>query len=149
MGKPEGGGAAARRWPRWGDGLGGGRPCTRKGRSLRPLFAPPSFFSSFIRTRHFPALLLPPGTIPSLPPLPPLQVFPQGLSGLLFGGFKGEVWIQPGEASSQGALYRDKAAGQPPKPEGAISLVLGEASGLARQGGGAGQGSAAAAPCGD
>ena len=56
-------------------------------------------------------------------------MFPQGLSGLLFGGFKGEVWIQPGEAPSQGALYRNKAAGQPPKPEGAISLVLGEGCG--------------------
>ena len=67
-------------------------------------------------------------------------MFPQGLSGLLFGGFKGEVWIQPGEAPSQGALYRNKAAGQPPKPEGAISLVLGEGWGRGRVGGRGGQG---------
>ncbi|KAG1656430.1 hypothetical protein FOA52_009645 [Chlamydomonas sp. UWO 241] len=51
------------------------------------------------------------------------QVFPQGLSGLLFGGFCGEVWIEPGKEATQGHLYREKATGK--KKDGAVSLVLG------------------------
>lgn len=53
------------------------------------------------------------------------QVFPSGYSGLLFGGFAGEVWIQPGKEGSQGALYRaKKQAGEAIGP-GSVSLVLG------------------------
>ncbi|GAX81191.1 hypothetical protein CEUSTIGMA_g8624.t1 [Chlamydomonas eustigma] len=59
------------------------------------------------------------------------EVFPEGLAGLLFGGFKGEVWIQPGKPASKAKLYKDKAAGNVPKPEGAVSLVLGAGNQLA------------------
>lgn len=55
------------------------------------------------------------------------QVFPQGYSGLLFGGFVGEVWIEPGKECTQGALYRSKknkmAGGG--GGEGSVSVVLG------------------------
>ena len=80
---------------------------------LRPSPPPHPLLSSLIR--------------PSQPLSPPssLQVFPQGLSGLLFGGFKGEVWIQPGAQPTRGALYRDKEAGRALNPEGTVSLVLG------------------------
>lgn len=63
--------------------------------------------------------------LPSPTPIT-LQVFPRGMLGLLFAGFKGEVWIQPGEQLSQGQLYREKVQGRVPKPMGAVSLVLGE-----------------------
>jgi len=38
---------------------------------------------------------------------------------LLFWGFRGEVWLQPGEAATQGLVYRQKPAG------GRVALVLG------------------------
>lgn len=34
-------------------------------------------------------------------PLPPLQVFPRGLMGALFPGFRGEVWMEPGKPATQ------------------------------------------------
>lgn len=51
---------------------------------------------------------------------PALQVFPQGAVALLFGGFRGEVWMQPGHAAAQGALYRSDS----PRHAG-VSVVLG------------------------
>lgn len=52
------------------------------------------------------------------------KVFPTNLyDALLFGGFQGEVYIEPGKQASQGALYRQKAAGQ--RPAGGVALVLG------------------------
>jgi hypothetical protein len=44
---------------------------------------------------------------------------------VFFPNFVGEVWIQPGQEPSQGALYRAKQQGQ--LGEGGVSLVLGEA----------------------
>lgn len=52
------------------------------------------------------------------------KVFPATmLEGLLFGGFTGEVYIEPGQAATQGALYRTKASGE--RSEGGVALVLG------------------------
>lgn len=51
------------------------------------------------------------------------EVFPMGPVGLLFGSFKGEVWIKPGKPATQGEVYRNKAAGV--KKEGGVALVLG------------------------
>lgn len=52
------------------------------------------------------------------------QVFPADtFDALLFSGFKGEVYIEPGKEPTQGALYRKKAEGQ--RPEGGVALVLG------------------------
>lgn len=52
------------------------------------------------------------------------KVFPANFyDSLLFSGFIGEVYIEPGKEASQGALYRQKAAGQ--RPEGGVALVLG------------------------
>lgn len=42
---------------------------------------------------------------------------------LLFLGFRGEVWLEPGKPASQGRIYRDKAAGR--YPAGRVTLVLG------------------------
>ena len=48
------------------------------------------------------------------------QVFPTNLQDrALFTGFSAEVWMEPGQAATQGAIYRDK-----PKA-GKVSLVLG------------------------
>lgn len=52
------------------------------------------------------------------------DVFPLGLESLLFGGFRGEVWIQPGQEPSQGSLYRSQEKGEAPESKG-IGLVLG------------------------
>jgi len=53
-----------------------------------------------------------------------VRVFPTDKwDGLLFSGFTGETWIEPGKPASQGAIYRDKAAGN--AGTGAVSLVLG------------------------
>ncbi|DBB03304.1 hypothetical protein WJX82_011741 [Trebouxia sp. C0006] len=51
------------------------------------------------------------------------DVFPLGLEGILYGGFKGELWMQPGKEPTQGAIYRTKAKGL--KSHGGVSLVLG------------------------
>lgn len=52
------------------------------------------------------------------------KVFPANIfDSLLYSGFQGEVYIEPGKEASQGALYRKKAAGQ--RPEGGVALVLG------------------------
>lgn len=48
------------------------------------------------------------------------QVFPSGwMEHLLWKGFRAEVWIQPGQPLSQGAVYRQKPA------QGRLALVLG------------------------
>jgi len=48
------------------------------------------------------------------------QVFPGGwMEHLLWKGFRAEVWIQPGQPLSQGAVYRQKPA------QGRLALVLG------------------------
>ena len=53
-----------------------------------------------------------------------VQVFPTDTwDGLLFAGWKGETWIEPGKPASQGAIYRAKAAGE--SGEGRVELVLG------------------------
>lgn len=51
------------------------------------------------------------------------DVFPLGLEGILYGGFKGELWMEPGKEPTQGGIYRTKAKGM--KPQGGVSLVLG------------------------
>ncbi len=52
------------------------------------------------------------------------DVFPAGLRDLLvYSRMAVEVWIEPGRPASQGALYREKAAGRP-RP-GRTALVLG------------------------
>ena len=52
------------------------------------------------------------------------QVFPTDkFDGMLFTGFCGEVWGEPGQDLTQGELYRDKARGV--RPMGGVSLVLG------------------------
>lgn len=48
------------------------------------------------------------------------DVFPSGLESLLFGGFRGEIWIRPGSEPTQGRTYRDPDA----SPAG-VGLVLG------------------------
>lgn len=51
-------------------------------------------------------------------------VFPRNFTEkLIFTGFKGEVWLEPGAQPTQGRIYREKAAGQ--RPEGGVALVLG------------------------
>ncbi|NJP12001.1 MAG: aldehyde dehydrogenase family protein [Leptolyngbyaceae cyanobacterium RU_5_1] len=48
------------------------------------------------------------------------QVFPDNLADqLLWLGFKGEVWVEPGQPATQGLVYRQKSA------TGNVSLVLG------------------------
>lgn len=52
------------------------------------------------------------------------RVFPQsGLDKALFAGVTVDIWIEPGEKPTQGALYREKAAGK--QGDGGISVVLG------------------------
>lgn len=52
------------------------------------------------------------------------EIFPHGLQEkLMFAGITGEVWMMPGATASQGALYRDKAAGK--VGTGHVGLVLG------------------------
>ena len=52
------------------------------------------------------------------------QVFPSNLKDkAVFAGFTAEVWIEPGEAPTQGRIYRDKAAGK--SGDGGVGLVLG------------------------
>lgn len=52
------------------------------------------------------------------------RVFPQGmLDKALFTGVTCDIWIEPGEAPTQGKLYRDKAAGA--GGDGGICVVLG------------------------
>ncbi|PSC73701.1 NAD-dependent aldehyde dehydrogenase [Micractinium conductrix] len=56
------------------------------------------------------------------------DVFPSGLAALLWGGFTGEVWIQPGQEASQGALYKQMeaaASGGVWAPPRGVGLVLG------------------------
>ena len=52
------------------------------------------------------------------------DVFPLGLESLLFGGFRGEVWIEPGEEPTQGALYRAGGASGA-AAQGGVGVVLG------------------------
>jgi acyl-CoA reductase-like NAD-dependent aldehyde dehydrogenase len=48
------------------------------------------------------------------------QVFPDNLmERLLWLGFRGEIWLQPGQAATQGLVYRQ------PSPHGTLALVLG------------------------
>lgn len=52
------------------------------------------------------------------------RVFPQNLiDRLLFTGVTCDIFIEPGEAPTQGQIYRDKRAGKP--GEGGVSAVLG------------------------
>jgi hypothetical protein len=52
------------------------------------------------------------------------QVFPQGLlDRALFTGVTCDIWIEPGKQPTQGAIYRDKAAGK--AGQGGVSVVLG------------------------
>jgi hypothetical protein len=44
---------------------------------------------------------------------------------VLFSGFKGEVWLEPGAQPSQGALYRAKREGGDGGQRGGVCLVLG------------------------
>jgi hypothetical protein len=52
-------------------------------------------------------------------------VWPANMVPAFFPSFVGEVWIQPGQAASQGEIYRHKAEGGLPGP-GSVALVLGE-----------------------
>ncbi len=63
------------------------------------------------------------------------QVWPRKMIPAFFPNFRGEVWITPGKAPTQGAVYRAKQQQQPTAaaaqaPAGAqgggISVVLGE-----------------------
>jgi acyl-CoA reductase-like NAD-dependent aldehyde dehydrogenase len=48
------------------------------------------------------------------------KVFPLDLKDkLMFGGYKGEVWLEPGQPATQGAIYRQ------PGETGKVALVLG------------------------
>jgi len=48
------------------------------------------------------------------------KVFPLDLKDkLMFGGYQGELWIEPGKAATQGATYREPAG------PGKVALVLG------------------------
>lgn len=52
------------------------------------------------------------------------RVFPQGLlDQALFTGITCDIWIEPGEAPTQGRIYRDKRAGR--QGEGGVCVVLG------------------------
>ncbi len=52
------------------------------------------------------------------------EVFPQNtLDSLMWTGFKGEVWLEPGAEPTQGALYRRKKSGH--AEPGKIGLILG------------------------
>ncbi len=52
------------------------------------------------------------------------RVFPQSmLDGALFAGVTCDIWIEPGEEPTQGAIYRDKLAGK--TSDGGVSVVLG------------------------
>jgi hypothetical protein len=71
-------------------------------------------------------------------------VWPRNMIPAFFPGFRGEVWLQPGKAPTQAALYRHKqqqqqqpraaaaAAAQEPAGSGAggVSVVLGECCGM-------------------
>ncbi|KAL4444976.1 hypothetical protein ABPG77_004026 [Micractinium sp. CCAP 211/92] len=52
-----------------------------------------------------------------------VDAFPLGAEALLWGGFRGELWLEPGKEASQGALYRAKAEGR--GGSGGVGLVLG------------------------
>jgi hypothetical protein len=65
-----------------------------------------------------------------------VEVFPSGLEALVWGGFRGEIWIQPGKPPSQGGIYsynynKDDDDDQETRKEkneklaGGIALVLG------------------------
>jgi acyl-CoA reductase-like NAD-dependent aldehyde dehydrogenase len=48
------------------------------------------------------------------------RVFPATMHDrMLFGGFTGEVWLEPGRPASQGRIYREAS------PQGKVALVLG------------------------
>jgi acyl-CoA reductase-like NAD-dependent aldehyde dehydrogenase len=52
------------------------------------------------------------------------RVFPMDLMDrALYTGFEAEIWMEPGAEPTQGAIYREKAAGR--FGDGAVSLVLG------------------------
>ncbi len=52
------------------------------------------------------------------------RIFPTSvMDKALFTGFDGEIWIEPGKAPTQGAIYRNKATNGP--GDGCVSLVLG------------------------
>ncbi len=53
-----------------------------------------------------------------------VKVFPVGLlENLMYTGFQGEIWLEPGKEPTQGKLYREKAAGH--FGPGKVALVLG------------------------
>ena len=53
-----------------------------------------------------------------------VRVFPASVQDkVLLTGYSAEVWIEPGQEPTQGAVYRRKASGQ--QAQGAVSLVLG------------------------
>lgn len=51
------------------------------------------------------------------------HVWPRKMIPAFFPNFTAEVWIQPGQQPTQGALYRRKAQGQ--QEAGGVCLVLG------------------------
>ncbi len=52
------------------------------------------------------------------------EVFPGNLfDKILWSGFRAEVWIEPGQPATQGAIYRNKRRGE--LPPGKVALVLG------------------------
>ena len=51
------------------------------------------------------------------------DVFPTGLEPLLFGGFTGELWMEPGTEPTQGKCYRDPDA-CPPGVCGTLSSFI-------------------------
>lgn len=54
-----------------------------------------------------------------------VEVMPKGLLRLANSGFKGSLWIKPGQEPTQGELYRHKAAGEGDVGPGRVALVLG------------------------
>ncbi len=57
---------------------------------------------------------------PRGPTRPSSQVFPMGLAGLLFGGFKGEVWIRPGQVGSHEGGMRGLPRSRPTQQAGNV-----------------------------
>lgn len=52
------------------------------------------------------------------------QIFPyETYDKIFYGGISAEVWFEPGDAPSQGKIYREKKKGEP--QQGRVALVLG------------------------
>lgn len=58
-----------------------------------------------------------------------VDVWPTGLDAVANRGFKGSIWLTPGEEPEQGAVYRAKEAGKAGHPS--VSLVLGAGNQIA------------------